>query len=163
MLYFYSGFVVYKKSDKIKNLLSIDILAFSWVVFLVLFIVLRPMRDILVVDAANSYFRNVFLKSSNSLCLLLYACSGLCAFYLTSVYYTKRVQLKSFTVKLASCCFGIYLFQEFILKVLYYKTNFPTHVGPYWLPWCGFTIALIISYIFSYLFLKTKTGKYLIG
>jgi len=34
---------------------------------------------------------------------------------------------------------------------------------PYWLPWCGFVIAAVISWLLSDMLLRTKTGKFLIG
>lgn len=85
------------------------------------------------------------------------------SFYCTAAYYTNYNKLKPFAVKLATYCFGIYLFQQFILLLLYYKTSFSVGVGPYLLPWIGFVIATITSYYLTALFLKTKAGKYLLG
>ena len=99
----------------------------------------------------------------NKACQLVYASLGVMAFYCTAVYYTQWHQLKSFAIKLATCCFGIYLFQQFVLQLQYYKTGFSVLVGPYWLPWCGFVIAVIVSYLLSALLLRTKTGRFLIG
>lgn len=163
VFYFYFGFVVYKQSESIKKRLTPDIVAFSWIAFLVLFFLLRPLRDLLKSSVNYNLFEKISTMAIDNLCLLLYAGSGLIAFYLTSVYYTQRHQLKSFTVKIASCCFGIYLIQQFVLQLLYYKTLFPIVVGPYWLPWLGFIITIIVSFIISSLLLKTKTGKFLIG
>lgn len=163
LLYFYLGSVVYEYSNGIKKHLSCDMVALSWVAFLIMFVLLRPLRDVLIRDSDNSKILNVFIIARNNLCLVLYACSGLMAFYFTSVYYVQRKVLHSFTIKLAGCCFGIYLFQQFILQFLYYKTSFPIMVGPYWLPCLGFVITLIVSYILSVLLLKTKFGRFLIG
>lgn len=163
IFYFYFGFVVYKHSFAIKKYLKTDILALSWIVFFVMFVLLRPLRDCLMVETDDNLFQKVMNLATNNLCILLYASFGLTAFYLTSVFYTQHHQLKSFTLKLASWCFGIYLFQQFILQLLYYKTNFPNFMGPYLLPWCGFVIATVFSCILSALLLKTKVGKFLIG
>ena len=163
LFYFYFGSVVYEYSDGIKKHLSCDMVAFSWVVFLIVFVLLRPLRDVLIRDADNTRILNGFIMAGNNLCFVLYAGSGLMAFYFTSVFYTQRKVLHFFTIRLAGCCFGIYLFQQFILQFLYYKTSFSTMVGQYWLPWLGFVIALILSYILSALSLKTKYGRFLIG
>lgn len=53
-------------------------------------------------------------------------------------------------------CFGIYLFQQFILMFIYYKTNIPVMIGSSLLPWFGFVTAFIGSYILTFLLRKNK-------
>lgn len=163
MVYFYLGFLFYKYSDKIKALITPHNLTIAWLVFIVFFVILRPMRDVLVTNENQSIYSKMLICVGNNACQLFYASAGLIAFYGTAVYYTQRHQLSDSTKKIAACCFGIYLFQQFVLQLLYYKTGFPLWVGPYWLPWCGFVIAAAVSYVLSDLLLKTKTGKFLIG
>ena len=163
MFYFYLGYVVFKHSGKIKQYLKTDIIAFFWIIFLVLFILLRPLRDSLTIDDSFSLLRKAVIIVTDNLCVVLYATVGSLAFYLSAVYYTRKRQLKTLTVMISSCCFGIYLFQQFILRYLYYKTPFPEKVGPYWLPWCGFTIAIFFSFSLSFFALRTKIGRALIG
>lgn len=163
MVYFYGGFLCYKYSDKIKSLITKSNLVFSWMVFIVLFIIFRPLRDVLSVDATLPRVQKLLFSIGNHACQLFYACAGVIAFYATAVYYSRHHQLSKHTIKIAACCFGIYLFQQFVLQFIYYKTEFPVLVGSYWLPWCGFVIAAVVSYILSSLLLKTKTGRFLIG
>ena len=163
LVYFYGGYLIYKHSDVINNAITSRKLVVLWVVFTVVFVVCRPMRDVLVPSDTSSNIMKLLLIVGNHACQLLYAWSGLFAFYCTAVYFTQRHQLSEATKKIAACCFGIYLFQQFILQLLYYKTDFPIWVGPYWLPWCGFIIATVVSYLLSDLLLKTKTGRFMIG
>lgn len=163
MVYFYGGYLVYKHSENIKSLITSRKLVVSWLVFVVVFLICRPMRDILEPNDSCNTIMKVLLVLGNNVCQLLYAGSGLIAFYATAVYYTQRHQLSEATKKISACCFGIYLFQQFVLQLLYYKTSFPLLVGSYWLPWCGFIIAAVVSYVFSVLLLKTKVGNFLIG
>lgn len=163
LVYFYGGYVIYKHSDEIKKAITSRKLVASWIVFAVVFVICRPMRDVLVPNESSSNVVKLLLIVGNHACQLLYAWSGLIAFYGTAVYFTQHHQLSEVTKKFAACCFGIYLFQQFVLQLLYYKTDFPLWVGPYWLPWCGFVIAVVISYVLSDLLLKTKAGKSLIG
>jgi hypothetical protein len=163
MVYFYAGFVVYKHKDAIWAAITPKRLLLGWIMFAVIFVVLRPMRDVLACTDDVSKLVKLTMLIGNKACQLVYASLGVMVFYCTAVYYTQWHQLKSFAIKLAACCFGIYLFQQFILLLLYYKTNVPVEVGPYWLPWCGFVITVIISFILSALFLKTKAGRLLIG
>lgn len=163
LVYFYGGYMVYKHSEKIKCLITTRKLVVSWLVFIAVFVICRPMRDVLVTNDSCSTIVKLLFVVGNHACQLLYAVSGLIAFYGTAVYFTQRHQLSEVTKKIATCCFGIYLFQQFVLQLLYYKTEFPLLVGPYWLPWLGFVIAAILSYILSVLLLKTKIGRFLIG
>ena len=163
MVYFYAGFLFYKYADKIKSLITPIRLVVIWLLFVVFFVVFRPLRDMLVTNDSQSMYQKLMVYVGNNACQLVYAWAGLIAFYGTAVYITQRRQMSETTQKIAACCFGIYLFQQFVLQLLYYKTSFPLLVGPYWLPWCGFVIAVVVSFVLSDLLLKTKVGKSLIG
>lgn len=163
MVYFYAGFVSYKHKDAIMEAITSKRLVCGWLLFAVVFAVLRSVSEMLTsTDEASKLVKLIMLLSCNA-CHLVYASLGVTVFYCTAVHYTQRHQLKAFTVMLAACCFGIYLFQQFVLQLLYYKTSFPVVVGPYWLPWCGFVITVIISFLLSALLLKIKVGRLLIG
>ena len=163
LVYFYGGYLLYTHySEKIKQSITPKRLVIAWIVFIVLFAILRPLQDVLVTDN-NDILHKIIFQVGNHTCRLVYAWAGLIAFFGTTVYYTQKHQLSLLTQKIAACCFGIYLFQQFVLQLLYYKTDFPVWVGPYWLPWCGFVIAIVVSYLFSVLLLKIKLGRFLIG
>ena len=66
-------------------------------------------------------------------------------------------------IKLSGYCYGVYIYQQFILKYLYYDTAMPSHFTPEMLPWVGVASALLLSIVFCYLTLKTRLGRYLIG
>ena len=163
LFYFYLGCIVYKQSVKLKKSMSLDKIGFASIAFLVFFVTLRPVRDLLVINASHGRFLNGWMMMADKVCLLIYAVSGLMAFYFTSIYYTQRHTLKKSTIQLSSYCFGIYVFQQFILQILYYKTQLPVLVGPFWLPWIGFVITIIVSIFLSILMYKTKYGKRLLG
>ena len=163
LVYFYGGYLVYKHSERIKSFITIRNNVISWVVFVIVFSVLRPLPDVLIIDDSYSRVIKALIVICNHAEQLIYASAGLIAFYITAVYFTQHHQLSAATKKIATCCFGIYLFQQFVLQLLYYKTSFPLLVGPYWLPWFGFVIAGFVSYILSSLLLKTKIGRFLIG
>ena len=163
LVYFYGGCLVYKHSDKIKNYITPRNLVFSWVIFIILFAVFRPLPDILSVDSTCSNAHKALMLVLCHVGQLIYASVGSAAFYMTAVYFTQHHQLYKNKKKISASCFGIYLFQQFVLQLLYYKTEFSMLVGPCWLPWCGFLITILVSFVVSSLFLKTKTGRFLIG
>lgn len=163
MVYFYAGFLFYKNTDRIKPLITPKRIVVSWSVFAVVFSVFRPLRDILVTSDDQSIYMKLLFCMGNNFCQLLYASVGLIAFYCSVIYITQKRQLSEATRKIAACCFGIYLFQQFVLQMLYYKTSFPLWVGPYWLPWIGFILTAILSFAITNVLLKTKTGRFLFG
>lgn len=163
MFYFYLGYVVFKHFSHIKGTITRKHLCLLWTLFIVVFIVFRPLKEMLVIGDQDSNISKLLTMSGRSACQLFYAVIGTLSFYLTVIWYTEHHKIQPFTVKLASCCFGIYLFQQFVLKGLYYKTSFAEIVGPYWLPWLGFLIAAPLSFFLSTLLLKSKTGRFLIG
>ena len=63
----------------------------------------------------------------------------------------------------SAICYGVYIFQQFILQFLYYKTTLPVLVGPYWLPWVGCVVTFVVSIVLTRLTLKTRFGRFLIG
>lgn len=65
--------------------------------------------------------------------------------------------------KTAALSFGVYLFQQFILKGLYDYTFLPTVLDCYSLPWIGFVVALLGSLLMAYLIRKIRVGRLLIG
>jgi len=65
-------------------------------------------------------------------------------------------------VKLGSLCMGVYVFQQFVLEIVYYHTTIPLLIPNYVLPILGFVMSLFISLILSYLLRSTKLGKKLI-
>ena len=163
LFYFYGGYLVYKYSVIIKPKINSSKVILYWIVFAVSFIFLRPLRDHLLRVESDPLYLQVVVSISSRTCQLIYATLGIIAFFCSSVWYTKKQELSNFSIKLSGCCFGIYLIHQFILKYLYYKTGVPVVVGPYWLPWLGFTLTIISSYYISLGLLKTKIGKFLIG
>ena len=163
IFYFYLGYVVYKHSERIKESITSKTLVISWIIFILVFILLRPLKETIIIGDQDFRLYRLLTDSVRSTCQLIYATIGTITFYITMVYYTRNKQLGKYTITLASCCFGIYLIHQFLLKALYYNTDFASIVGPYWLPWLGFIIVLLVSFLLAILLLKTKVGKFLIG
>lgn len=59
-------------------------------------------------------------------------------------------------------CFGVYLYQQFILRWAYYYSPIPCIVGPVWLPWIGSVLALVASFVLAWGSKQTRLGKLLI-
>ena len=162
MLFFYSGFYLRKRlaggtidPSKLK-------LVLLWVVFVFMFVTLTIARQTLMGDISDNIIIKAIVISGAKLCKIIYAGLGIAAMYYTVMSITSRREVKIWIVKLGEYCFGVYLFQQFILKGLYYHTDLPIAVGSTWLPWIGTAITLSGSLLLSWLFRKTKFGRALI-
>ena len=76
---------------------------------------------------------------------------------------TNYLASKPILITLSGYCYGVYIYQEFILRVLYYKTSLPVCINEYWLPWFASFITLILSILLCHITLRFKFGRFLIG
>lgn len=54
---------------------------------------------------------------------------------------------------------GVYIFQQFVLEIVYYHSPIPTSVPNWLLPIVGLLLALIVSLTLTYVIRQTKVGK----
>lgn len=64
-------------------------------------------------------------------------------------------------LKMSNCCFGVYIFQQFVLKLLN-QSILPFCIDAYLYPWIAFIITLCISLILTILIRTTKLGRQLL-
>lgn len=165
MPFFYLGVCVYRKRESILNKTSksliIKLLIGGGITF---WIGSLAIRDVLSQYLETS---SIIVKYCSLIVgkyiQIIYALLGIAFIYMFVNYFThiKECRISKWIIELNATCFGIYLFQQFILQILYYKTSLPTIVGPYWLPWVGLFITLVTSYILTKLSLKTNIGRQL--
>lgn len=74
----------------------------------------------------------------------------------------KKWQCPLWLISINSICFGIYIYQQFILKFIYYSTPLPQWTGTYLLLWVGCVITMITSIVLAKLTTKSKIGRKLI-
>ena len=64
-------------------------------------------------------------------------------------------------LNLSDCCFGVYIFQQFILMLLE-RTELAQNVSPYIYPWITFLVTLFLSLVLTVVIRKTKIGSQLL-
>jgi hypothetical protein len=165
LFYFYIGYCLkaYRISPipyaKIRNILLLAILGILFF-YLVKSHHLQKMEFVLF-----SISRFHFMINSLYFFMYIYSIPATAALYLLCMrlVYIKNVTVSQRLISLTGLCFGVYLFQEFILQYMYYHTTIPQHVHPYILPWLGFIVTLTLSLLFTKLLLLTKVGRWMIG
>lgn len=166
MFFFYSAY--YIRKENIQYVIpSPPVLTFS-AIGLIAFIIFSQLMMAWEQEELQ-YINNIVQKAiglsiTNALRMISSACSIAWVLLFTQyLIYIRKIKISPKVTILSSYCFGIYLYQLFILKALYYHSDVPSMVSPNILPWLGFCMALIGSVTLSYFTLKTRWGKYLIG
>lgn len=163
IIYFYAGYEVLVSMDKLKEFATPKSIIVQWLIFIFAFLLLTMLNEewTLYHSDKSKIVKLISIVSMN-LSTKIYGFLGILVLYNTCVYYTSKHHLSSATIKIGSYCFGVYLFQQFILQALYHHTQLPIMLGNNLLPWVGFVITLIVSLILSYLTKLTCWGRKLI-
>lgn len=159
--FFYLGFILIRFREQIKNHLSKTKVLFFWLAFIILFVLLSVQKDYIrqfLFDDISLIQKAVYY-SILSLLTAIYALCGVWAFYTTAVLFCKKKTLNTDYLSIGKYCFGVYIFQQFVLQILYYKTSVPVLLGPIALPWVGFITALLLSFVLSFAVRQTKIGR----
>ena len=155
LFFFYIGYYIQRNDYKLK--LNNVQFAFIAICFISLF--LAKITFDYQIDSNNYIFSRIIL-----LChiLLRFTTAFLGIIILMSLsmrIINKNIINWNYFLYLSDCCFGVYLFQQFVLLVIYKKTEIPYFLNPYSLPWVSFFISLVISILFTVTLRKTKLGK----
>lgn len=92
-------------------------------------------------------------------CRFVCAVLGIYLLMIAALKFANARQLikSSVFITLSDCCFGVYIFQQFVL-VFIERTELPSNISPYIYPWMVFLIALITSLVLTILVRRTKIG-----
>ena len=138
-------------------LLTFDMfsLVLLWLLYLVLFATTTQFLEYILLSFDNTLNKIVSYTLRNIL-MNIYAWIGMISMFVTAMKYTNKYGVSKIIEELGELCFGVYIFQQFILQFLYYYTPIPDYVNPLYLPWIGFSITLLTSIILTYIIKKTK-------
>lgn len=163
LFYFLLGYELYRNIEKIKDKIKNTNLILVWSLFLISFVGLTILKSE-IVDCVNgnSIVSKLLRLSTTNLATILYSTFGVVVMLVTAVKYTSSKPLSNRVIKIGSYCFGVYIFQQFILQIVYYHTSLPLYLGNELLPWIGFVGTLVLSLILSYMLRQTRIGRNLI-
>ena len=165
LFFFYIPVFLVDKRDEISNYIQqhkASCLILGWLLFVLVYVIIRYVLQYPRSVDSFSLVGKALGLSWNNLFQLFYSTVGTLVFYVTCFLVAgtnEIIDKNTRLVELGSYCFGIYIFQQFILKGLYYMTPVPIYVGPYLLPWVGVLAALLISIILAYVVRQTKLGR----
>lgn len=145
--FFYGGYYVRQNIMTIKKTLSLKLILLLWLGFVLSFILLYFVRD--------NYLPNIKTISSSIFVLMDYFCRsmyagiGTMAFFMTALVISNKFRVSGWILEIGKYCFGVYIWQQFILKFMYYNTCIFAQSSPYIIPWIGATFALVLSILLA--------------
>jgi hypothetical protein len=167
MFFFYAGYIVQKKDISLNKLYTKHYAIITTFAFVILFPLLTMIKEKIGASSTGVCDYQLVAKIANisiqRLLQLFYSSTGILMTLVLANVWLKKYSVKSWMERVAALSFGVYLFQQFILKGVYDHTSLPAVLGPYWLPWVGFVIAFLGSLLLSWVFRMTWVGKFLIG
>lgn len=150
LFFFYMGYKMWEYRSKYIQRVSIRTIIKLGGAFMVAFIVLRSLKaEVVELSITMNLPLKAVLKVLSNTCTLIYSSLGLISIFFISILYTQKHKLKTWYVSLGNMCFGIYIFQEFIIKYLYYYTDIGERVSYLVLPWIVFIITTVTSILLS--------------
>lgn len=172
-LFFYVGYILQRNNVGFEQYYSSRNTIFLIVLFIISFVSLTIFKKNIggIIQSGGRYlFHNQFIAKAIQLLIakvatIVYSSIGLAMLFVAvgTADKSRKTQLPQWITNVGGLCMGVYLFQQFILKLAYYHTGLPYIVGPYLLPWVAFIIALLMSLLLSYLLHTTRFGRELIG
>lgn len=155
LLFFFLGYIIYDRREVLMSKTKIYHVIIVWGVFLAMYVVLNYARSYAVAHIEEGMLLEMVKKT----CRLGYTIVGTMAFYLTAVYLVTKIRLPQWYISVGAMCFGVYIFQQFILQLLYYHTSMPLVVDPLLLPWGAFAFTLMSSILLTWIIRKTEFGR----
>lgn len=165
MLFFYAGFALQRYDVEINRYYNLRNSIFSVILFVVLFFsltILKEKRDALFTSPELIFQIAKFVVGKT--CTILYSTAGIIMLMIIvgSINKKREISIPKWLGEVGKLCFGVYLFQQFILQALYYNTNLPASLGPIVTPWAGFVITITSSLLLSWLCRLNRFGRSII-
>lgn len=157
--YFIIGFFIQNYRISLSKTIRLKHIISLWSLFVFVFVVnsILPHIDYNTSELSTK----ILLLMVISFKSMIVGWSGLLSIYATSIYYTNTHELSKTWIDFGKYCMGIYLFQQFILQLIYFYTPLSLYVG-LWLPWIAFIVTLLTSTLLTEIFLHNKVLRKLI-
>ena len=161
-VFFYTGYLI-MRNKLVLTYNSKKVLPILLICFIVFFVIKIYWSGTQIGIWGGNY-QHIYNFLHNELSVLfrmVCACIGILILMAISSQIVSKKDISQCKVllKLSDCCFGVYIFQQFILKYIYDETAIPTFLDPYMLPWTSFPVALCASILLTMIIRCSYIGK----
>ncbi len=165
LLFFHLGKVFFENKTKLLNIKKSN----TYIIlttYLLLFILgsLAINSNTLNPENATSLINKALIIEGGTTVRFVYSLFAVLIYYLvfTNISLVLKDNIYSKLQVIAKYSFGIYIFQEIILRQIYYNCGIGNLLGIY-SPWVAFISAFVLSLMLSILFSKSRATKFLLG
>lgn len=157
LFFFYLGIILSGRQESCRKLCRNNLLlTVLLVIYLTLFIAYEMCLPMLKVSKDSFWLYSV-VPLLKRYWIFAYALPGTLFFFLLAYRIMQdRSSVPSWIMFCSSISFGVYLFHQIIIEVIYYKTSLPVLVGPYLIPWVCLLITLPLSVVLVLLVRKAN-------
>lgn len=169
--FFLLGYLVWPKRDTVLGSFSRPGRVVALVVaFIAIFLGVRLLND-----AVNGYklaegiqgwnLQNLLLSSATEATRSVMSIAGIFAVFVTVNYFLriKKLKPRDWVYRANGLCYGVYIYHMFFVMWVYYYTSVPQMINSYLLPFVASAVILGVSVFLTWLTLKTRTGRFLMG
>lgn len=161
-IYFYTGYLLMKHNMTKNMKINVFHCVLGVVTYLLVGILLTEWLMELKSSSLILHGLKILLMRASHLIgamAMIVAFYGIANFFCVSLYIARHPRF----IKLSGYCYGVYIYQQFILLLLYFHTDIPILLGPVVLPWVACVVTICLSLFMCHLTLKTRLGRFLIG
>ena len=161
-VFFYLGYLI-MRNKLVHNYNSKKVLPILLIGFIIFFVIKIYWNGTQIGSGGGNY-QHIYNFLHNGLSVLfrmVCASIGILILMTISSKIVSKTDISQCKVllKLSDCCFGVYIFQQFVLKYIYDETAIPTIIDPYMLPWISFLVALCASIVLTMIIRCSYIGK----
>ena len=162
LFFFHMGFVVKNIDINQFSRIKTRTIALMIIVYLILFITItmflrKPELDM---SNATSIIQKAEISAVTKIFRLFISLCAVAIYYVIGIrlvhVVNKKIYNKIYFISLNSM--GIYLLQEIVIRIFYYKTNICLYLD-YYSPWVVFMLSFALSLLLSYLMSKNKVTR----
>lgn len=162
--FFHLGSIIASNKQFIISYFTTKKFLFLCVLYIVAFFSLSYVNDnYILFDSTTPLLPKFGLIYTHNLFRFIYSIFAVFIFYYVGTHIRLSSTWRNIILSLSSLSFGIYILQEIILRILYYKLEIAKYIGDFMTPWIGFIITFILSCILSSALNKNKYTKTLLG
>lgn len=166
-IFFYTGYCIMRNGVDISTFLNKKNIIVFGILYLLIFVLSKVMLNtewILGLTQESIPYKLLY-HLIGRVCRIIYAALGVAFIYLLINYLlnNKIIIVTPGMIKLSGYCFGVYIFQQFILMPFVHNSEIIALFGTFGLPWVAFIFALIVSIVLTWVTRQTKVGRALIG
>ncbi len=160
--FFHLGVLFFNNRQKVQKWLTANRFILVLMVYAILFVVsTMVIARWLQVDDTTPIVKKTVVIHIRTMLRLCYSILAVIIYYYIGYHLQVKRSACNIIHSIAIYSFGIYIFQEILLRLIYYRSDVLLRFPDYMVPWLGFLLVFVCSYCLSYLLNRCRVTKFL--